>query len=95
MSEFPEDLEKYAETAEFTETTVPSKITTIHDTKPGVWGKLVVLEGALDYIIIGPPLRKQRIDAGSFGVIEPTVPHRVDLLGPVRFTIEFWRSRDR
>lgn len=92
---FPEGLEKYAETPEFTETTVPTKITTVHDTKAGVWGKLVVLEGALDYVVIGPPPSRERIDAGNFGVIEPTVAHRVEVLGPVRFKVEFWRSSDR
>lgn len=85
----PEGLVKYAETAVFTEETVPRKLTAVHDTKPGVWGKLVVESGALDYVIDGPPPARERIEAGQFGVIEPGVKHHVEMIGPVAFRVEF------
>ena len=88
---FPDGLTKYSETAVFTEETVPPKLTSVHDTKPGVWGKLVVKEGALDYIVPGPPLVRERIVAGAFGVIEPEVKHRVEMIGPVTFQVEFYK----
>lgn len=89
----PAFLAKYSESPVFTEKTVPAKLTSVHDTKPGVWGKLVVLEGEIDYIVPGPPPARQRITPSSYGVIEPAVPHRVELNGPVRFKVEFYRDK--
>lgn len=90
----PGGLVKYGGTAVFTEKTVPAKLTAAHDTKPGVWGKLVVLDGALDYVIPGPPEMRQRIAAGGFGVIEPEVSHYVAPLGAVTFRVDFYRRED-
>lgn len=90
---FLNSLEKYSESRIFTEETAPAKLRSAHDTKPGVWGKLVVLDGALDYVVPGPPLRRWRITPETFGVIEPTAPHYVDLFGPVRFKVEFYRAK--
>ncbi|MEZ5981007.1 MAG: DUF1971 domain-containing protein [Parvularculaceae bacterium] len=89
---FPASLSKYSETPVFTQDTVPEKLTSVHDTKRGVWGKLVVLEGALDYIVPGPPPARQRITPSTYGIIEPAVPHRVELIGPVCFKVEFYRE---
>lgn len=51
-------IAKYSETPVFSEETTPSKLTSVHDTKQGVWGKLVVLAGEIDYIVPGrPPAR--------------------------------------
>ncbi|MEM9494762.1 MAG: DUF1971 domain-containing protein [Pseudomonadota bacterium] len=90
-NELPQDVEKYFETGEFTEETLPKKITKTHDTKEGVWGRLVILDGALDYVIPGPPELVQRLSPGVYGVIRPREPHRVAVVGPVRFKIEFYK----
>ncbi len=92
LTQLPSGLVKYSETALFTEETVPSKLTSAHDTKPGVWGKLMVEEGALDYIIVGPPIESTRINTGQFGIIEPTVLHYVTPVGSVAFRVEFYRG---
>ncbi len=91
---WPDGLEKYAETPVFTDATVPAKLTSVHDTKPGVWGRLVVLTGALDYILAGPPEASTRVRASEFAVIEPTVPHRVALQPGASFKVEFHRRAD-
>ena len=87
----PDNVEKYGETAIFTETTVPAKLTSAHDTKHGVWGRLMVLDGALDYIIIGPPESRRRIGQGEYAVVEPAILHWIGIRGPVRFKVEFHR----
>ena len=92
-SGFQENVTKYAASALFTEKTVPSKFTGSHSTKPGVWGKLLVKEGALDYVVVGPPLTRERIEAHSFAVIEPEVEHRVEVADPVSFQVEFYRAQ--
>ena len=91
-SELPDGLEKYTETQVFSQATVPGRLTSLHDTKAGTWGRLLVLTGALDYVVPGPPPSRQRIAAGETGIIEPEVPHRVELIGPVTFKVEFHRS---
>lgn len=88
---WPSGLHKYAESPVFTEASTPDKLTSAHDTKDGVWGKLVVSKGALEFVVPGPPTTTQRIDAGAFAIIEPMVPHHVRLIGPVEFQIEFYR----
>ncbi len=90
-AELPSGVKKYSQSPVFAEASTPTKLTTDHDTKSGVWGKLVVSKGALEFIVPGPPSSKQRVEAGGFAVIEPTVPHRVCLIGPVEFQIEFYR----
>lgn len=84
----PKDVKVYAETPVFTEDSCPHKLTREHDTKPGVWGRLIVLQGALDFVIPGPPSITQHIETGSMIIIEPTVLHYVVLNGPVRFKVE-------
>lgn len=87
----PRTVQKYAESPEFTETTVPAKLTSLHDTKSGVWGRLCVLTGSLKYIIPGPPIVSSIIEAGQIGIIRPEELHRVEMIGSVRFKIEFYR----
>ena len=90
--QMPPDVEKYGETAVFSEQTVPEKLLNNHNTKAGVWGRIVVLEGALDYIINGSPERTQRLTPGVFGAIAPQELHRVAPVGAVRFKVEFYRA---
>ena len=95
MSEgLPEGLVKYFESEEFTEATAPEKLMTRHDTKPGVWARVVVLDGSLEYVVPGAPERSRRLDTGDVGVIRPTETHRVELLGMVRFKLEFYRRKE-
>ena len=88
-TELPDDVRKYSETTVFTEKSIPEKLLLLHDTKPGVWGRIVVLEGQLDYIVLGPPERRARLCPDRCGVIRPTELHRVALVGAVRFKVEF------
>jgi len=87
--DIPLTVQKYAESPIFTEETVPEKLTTLHDTKASVWGRLCVLEGKLKYIIPGPPSSSSIISAGEIGIIRPEETHRVEMIGPVRFKVEF------
>lgn len=91
MTHFPEGLTQYSETPLFTAESVPDKLLKAHATKDGVWGKLLVLEGCLHYIVPGPPASRSLIAAGEQGVIEPTVPHHLELAGPVAFKVAFYR----
>ncbi|MFT7244195.1 MAG: tellurite resistance-related uncharacterized protein [Candidatus Azotimanducaceae bacterium] len=89
MKQIPQDCASYKQTPVFTEATIPAGLLKRHKTKAGVWGKIVVLEGALTYRILEPATENHELSPNQVGVVEPTVPHEVALLGPVKFYVEF------
>lgn len=91
MKNLPSHVEPYKRTPEFTETTVPSGLLNEHQTKESVWGKIVVLEGQLQYTISEPTPEVILLDENKHGVVEPTIRHTVKPLGKVRFYVEFHR----
>ena len=92
MTPFPTRLEKYSQSPTFDQNSVPQKLTRSHKVKEGVWGKLVVHDGALHYVVADAPERPLLVEAGGYAVIEPDVEHWVDIIGPVSFVIEFYRD---
>lgn len=91
MKSFPEGVQPYKRTDVFTEDTVPAKLQNRHNTKAGTWAKIVVLEGSLRYRILSDPPEEHTLSPEHPGVVEPTTPHEVAPLGPVRFFVEFYR----
>ncbi len=96
MSESPRSLPPtvapYKRTPEFTEATVPAGLLKAHNTKPGVWALIHVLEGELLYRITDPrrPVSEQVLTpSGPPGVVEPQILHEVQPRGAVRFFVEF------
>jgi tellurite methyltransferase len=49
--EWPANLVAYKRTPEFTADTIPAGLRKDHSTKSGVWGRIVIIEGALRYQI--------------------------------------------
>lgn len=91
MNPIPEGCIAYKRTAVFTETTVPAGLLNRHSTKAGVWGKIVVEQGRLRYLVFEPEVSDMVLTPGEPGVAEPMQPHEVMPLGAVRFYIEFYR----
>ncbi|MFT6047190.1 MAG: tellurite resistance-related uncharacterized protein [Arenicella sp.] len=91
MKKLPDDVVAYKKTPEFTQTKVPAGLLKDHQTKAGVWGEIVVLEGCLEYTITQPTLEVVLLHEGQCGVVEPTIVHHVMPLGQVRFYVEFSR----
>ncbi len=91
MKDFPENVSSYKKTPEFTETSIPKGLLNDHNTKDGVWGKIVILEGELEYIIQEPKKETVVLSPEKFGVVKPTIKHHVKPLGQVRFYVEFYR----
>jgi tellurite resistance-related uncharacterized protein len=90
----PPDVRPYKRTPDFTEATLPEGLKRAHDTKDGVWGLIHVLEGRLAYRVTDPrrPTSETVLTPqGEPGVVEPTIRHEVEPLGPVRFYVEFLR----
>lgn len=91
MKPLPSGVTPYKRTPEFTEQTVPPGLLHEHQTKESVWGRIVVLEGQLQYTINEPEIEVHILDQEHFGVVEPSVRHEVKPLGKVRFYVEFNR----
>jgi tellurite resistance-related uncharacterized protein len=89
LKHLPANVAPYKKTPEFTEDSVPTGLLHEHRTKDSVWGKIVVLEGRLQYTINEPLREIVILDEHTYGVVEPTVPHEVMPLGKVRFYVEF------
>ncbi len=91
MPEIPPDALAYKRTATFDENTVPGGLLKEHDTKEGVWARIVVESGKLAYTIIEPDRRQWVLSPAASGVAAPTAAHFVKPIGEVRFHVEFFR----
>lgn len=87
MKQLPANVIPYKRTPEFNEESVPTGLLNAHQTKAGVWGKIVVLEGKLQYLINEPDKEITILDKNVYGVVEPVVLHEVKPLGKVRFYV--------
>lgn len=90
----PPEARPYRRTDVFTEATLPKGLLKAHTTKDGTWALIHVLEGRLAYRIEDPrrpPSAVVLTPEGPPGVVEPTILHAVEPLGPVRFYVEFHR----
>ena len=88
---WPSTLVAYHRTPEFTEETVPQKLLSEHDLKPGVWALLRVLEGEIGFVDLDEA-REGLLTPKAPGFIEPDQRHHLVLRGPVRFYVEFYRD---
>ncbi|MEM7098985.1 MAG: DUF1971 domain-containing protein [Pseudomonadota bacterium] len=91
MKSIPANCQSYKQTPVFTEDTVPAGLLRAHQTKAGVWGKIVVLEGQLAYRIFEPDNESHILSPEQSGVVEPEVLHEVEPLGTVKFYVDFHR----
>jgi hemoglobin len=92
----PVDAHPYRRTDVFTQDTVPAGLLKSHATKEGVWGLIHVIDGRLALRITDPrrPPSRHELTPESRGLIEPTITHEVEPLGPVRFFVEFHRRKE-
>lgn len=91
MKALPTDVLPYKKTPVFDEVSVPKGLLNAHQTKAGVWGKIVVLEGELEYTINEPDTEVIILSDSHHGIVEPTIAHQVKPLGTVKFYVEFYR----
>ena len=97
MKTLPANVVLYKTTPEFNQESVPGGLQRNHTTAAGVWGRIVVHEGSLRYVIEAPEveehLREEHLLVpGVVGIVEPQVAHHVVIDGPVRFCVEFHRA---
>lgn len=88
----PNGFVTYRKTPVFTAETVPRGLQSRHSTKKGVWGRLSVSSGTLAFVLEGPAEEREVVEAGQTVIIVPEVEHRVEVLGPVEFFVEFYHA---
>jgi tellurite methyltransferase len=91
--EMPEGHAPYQRTPQFTESSIPSGLLRHHKTKPGVWARVVVERGKLEFYEGDEHAPRQIATPSQPCVILPEVEHRVAPVGEVAFTVEFWRAQ--
>ena len=91
MKALPLGLSHYKSTPDFTELTVPKGLLSQHRTKPDCWGKIVILEGLLLYRILEAQNEEIILTPLENGIVEPEVFHEVEVIGSVRFRVEFYK----
>jgi tellurite resistance-related uncharacterized protein len=91
MKQVPNTVVPYKRTPSFTQDSIPAGLLKAHQTKPGTWGKIVVMRGVLLYRILQPDSEEIHLSPTQHGVVEPTVLHEVQATGEVQFYVEFYR----
>jgi tellurite resistance-related uncharacterized protein len=79
----------YRSTPIFDEQSLPQALRNEHRTKPGVWGRINVIEGELRLTMIEPP-GEEILRPGHPGLVQPEQPHFVTPLGPMRMQVDFF-----
>ncbi len=91
MKELPDHLELYKSTPIFTEDTIPKGLLKQHNTKAGTWGKVVILEGEINYNILPPYDETILLSPQKCGIVEPQVYHQLELQGAVKLRVDFYK----
>jgi hemoglobin len=82
----------YKTTPIFDEVSLPEAIRSAHSTKSGVWGLLRVLAGKAWLVFHDPP-SEVLVTPDYPGEIAPEAVHHVEIAGPVRLQVEFYKER--
>ena len=84
--------EPYKTTSVWDQDTLPQAIRNAHNTKQGVWGLLRVLEGEVR-MVFHDPAREVLVTPAAPCEIPPQAWHYVEVVGPMRMQVEFYRER--
>lgn len=92
MPELPPGAERYKTIGPFSEGSIPAGLLSAHALKARVWGRIVVGAGQLRYVIERAPEVAFVLEPNVPGVVLPEEPHHIEVMGSVRFEVEFWRK---
>ena len=91
--ELPDGLARLRRAGPWDQDTLPGALLGTHRTPEGRWGRLRVLDGSVDFQLVGdgtPARPAVHLGPGSEQLIPPEAPHRLVLVGAVRFELELW-----
>lgn len=81
----------YGSSPVFDENSLPDAFRHEHRTKAGTWGLLRVLEGEVRLVFSDAP-GPSRVTVDHPAMIPPETPHHVEVDGPMRLQVEFYRE---
>lgn len=87
---FPAGLRAYKKTPTFNQKTVPKGFRRAHSTKSGVWAVIQVVSGRVSYVVDDLDNRAFELDDANQGIIAPQMRHHLELIGDVKFYVEFY-----
>lgn len=90
--QIPNGYELARTTPTFDNDSVPAGLLNAHRVADGVWGRLVVHTGALDFVFDDHAESSVSISAGEHVIIPPARPHHLEFDQAASFAIEFYRS---
>jgi tellurite resistance-related uncharacterized protein len=88
MKALPDNVQVYKKTANFTEITVPPAILNRHNTKAGVWGRLVIVSGQVEFVDLESGALISATPQRSVNIV-PEAWHCLRFNGPCEFYVEF------
>lgn len=88
---WPTTLVPYHRSPEFDEESVPENLLQKHTTKDGVWAMVRVLEGDMRFVDLDSG-QETPVNPKKPAFIEPGQAHRIEVDGPVRFYVEFFKD---
>ncbi len=88
-AELPDGLHVVRVAGPFDETTLPGGLRRDHRVADRTWARVRVDRGAIGLAVQTCPPLVVRVEAGSSQPIPPTVPHALELVGPVELVVEF------
>ena len=91
MKTLPSGVAYYARSPEFSDQSIPDNLLKSHLTKAMSWATIVVTEGKILYRILEPLIEELELSPGKSGIVEPEVPHELEVMGDVRFHLDFYR----
>ncbi len=80
----------YKSTPVFDEASLPQALRRAHNTKPGAWALIQVLEGVVRYCIEDGSAPPVDLVPGKPGLIRPGQLHHVEPRGPMRMRVDFY-----
>ena len=89
MEKMPKGLKSHKSTPVFTEATIPKGLLNRHNTKEGVWGRLIVLSGTITFVDL---TNSRQIEASPERpvTIVPQAWHHLKVTGEVELKIDFY-----
>ena len=91
IDRLPSGLVPSGRSLEFTSDTLPEALQREHKLGDGRWGVLHVFEGSLVFVDLASG-NERLVAAPDRVVIQPRIPHKVVVGGPVRCRIDFFRE---
>jgi tellurite methyltransferase len=92
-AEPPEGLRLARSSPIWNEQTIPVALLSSHRVGSRTWGEIHVYEGRMRFVMASEPILDVVVEANSTQAIPPDVEHRVEPLGPVRFSIAFFATK--